>query len=162
MEIIYTGILENAFWSGTAALGFGILFNIPKRLIPTVFILGFIAGFTKFYSLQNQYSIVVATFFASLLVGFLSIPFAKRVRKPIVVFSIPAIIPMIPGYFAYKTILGIRNFTLTNTLDTQQQNMLNHIFSNGFMTIFILFAITVGVSAPMLILGKDMTKKLPD
>jgi len=162
MDIIYTTILENAFWSGVAALGFGILFNIPKRVIPTVFILGFMAGLIKFYCLQNHCSIVTATFFASLLVGIVSIPFAKSVRKPIVVFSIPAIIPMIPGYFAYKTILGIRNFTFINTIDTDQQNMLNHIFSNGFMTIFILFAITVGVSAPMLLLGRDMTKKLPD
>ncbi len=162
MENLYIIILESAFWSGVAALGFGILFNIPEKAIFTVFLLGFFAGLVKFIFLHLDYSIVTATFFASLFVGAMSMPFAKRIHKPIVVFSIPSIIPMIPGYFAYKTILAIRRFTFLRSEDISHEGLLNAIFTNGFMTFFILFAITVGVSAPMLILGKDMARKLKD
>ncbi|HHH52669.1 MAG TPA: hypothetical protein ENK91_03345, partial [Bacteroidetes bacterium] len=72
------------------------------------------------------------------------------------------IIPMIPGFYAYKTILAIRNFTFLDLEGPDSQSLLNSIFTNGFMTLFILFAITVGVSAPMLILGRDMARKLND
>ncbi len=154
-------LLVNAFWSGLAALGFGILFKIPKRLMLTVFVLGFLAGFIKFYTLQLNWDIAIATFLAALSVGFLAVAFAKRVAKPTVVFMIPAIIPMIPGYFAYQVILNIQKFIFLHQSSTDF-TYLNQIFYNGFMTLIILFAISIGVSLPMLILGKDMTKKLKE
>ncbi len=162
MDILSFEIIEKAVWAGIAALGFGLLFNIPKQVIFTVFVLGFLAGVMKFISLDFGYSVITATFFASLFVGIISIPFAYKVNKPIVVFSIPSIIPMIPGFYAYKTILGIMKFTFVKTTNSDHELLLNSIFSNGFMVLFILFAITVGVSAPMLLLGKDMARKLKD
>jgi len=162
MDILSFEIIEKAVWAGIAALGFGLLFNIPKQVIFTVFVLGFLAGVVKFISLDFGYSVITATFFASLFVGIISIPFAYKVNKPIVVFSIPSIIPMIPGFYAYKTILGIMKFTFVKTTNSDHELLLNSIFSNGFMVLFILFAITVGVSAPMLLLGKDMARKLKD
>jgi len=162
MDILSFEIIEKAVWAGIAALGFGLLFNIPKQVIFTVFILGFLAGVVKFISLDFGYSIITATFFASLFIGIISIPFAYKVNKPIVVFSIPSIIPMIPGFYAYKTILSIREFTFVKMDNSDHELLLNSIFSNGFMVLFILFAITVGVSAPMLLLGKDMARKLKD
>lgn len=162
MENIYISILIKSLSAGVAALGFGILFNIPRKVILTVLFLGFLAGLIKFTFLNLSFTIISSTFFASLFVGILSIPLAKRVHKPIVVFSIPSIIPMIPGFYAYKTILAIRNFTFLDLEGPDSQSLLNSIFTNGFMTLFILFAITVGVSAPMLILGRDMARKLND
>jgi len=153
--------LTNALWSGLAALGFGLLFRIPKRVIPTVFILGFMAGFIKFYILSTDINIAIATFVAALSVGILAIAFAKRVANPTIVFIIPAIIPMIPGYFAYQIILNIRKFIFFHNA-VNNQEYLNHIFYNGFMMLIILFAISIGVSLPMLILGKDMTRKLKE
>ncbi len=154
-------LLSNAFWSGLAALGFGLLFKIPQRVILTVFILGFLAGFIKFYALHQKFDIAIATFLAALSVGFLAIGFARRVAKPTVVFMIPAIIPMIPGYFAYQVILNIQKFIFFH--DTASNLIyLNHIFYNAFMTLIILFAISLGVSLPMLIVGKDMTRRLKE
>ncbi len=162
MENLYISILIKSLSAGIAALGFGILFNIPRKVIFTVLFLGFLAGLIKFTFLNLSFTIITSTFFATLFVGILSIPLARRVHKPIVVFSIPSIIPMIPGYYAYKTILAIRKFTFLTVSDSEHQTLLNSIFTNGFMTLFILFAITVGVSAPMLLLGKDMARKLND
>ncbi len=158
----YFVIFANSLWSGIAELAFAILFNIPKKVITTVLFLGFLAGLIKALFIHFEFNIIIATFFAALSVGIFSIPFASRVHKPIVVFSIPSIIPMIPGFFAYKTILAIRQFTFYKIDNVQRDRMLDAIFSNGFMTLFILFAITVGVSGPMLILGKDMTRRLKD
>ncbi len=154
-------ILENALWSGVAALGFGILFKIPKRLIITVFLLGFMGGGVKFIALDMDNNRPVSTFIASLSIGIIALLLAKRVAKPTVVFIIPAIIPMIPGYFAYQVVLNIHQFIFEHDLPSNQI-YLNKIFYNGFMTLIILFAISIGVSLPMLILGKDMSRRLKE
>ncbi len=162
MGNLFFNIAENALWSGVAAVGFGILFNVPRKVIFPVFLLALFAGFVKFLFLEYDFNIIIATFFASLFVGIFSIPFASKINKPLVVFGIPSIIPMIPGYFAYKTILGMKLFTLSSSNEINQNIALNSIFANGFTTLFILFAITVGVTAPLLILGKDFAQKIKD
>ncbi len=155
-------IIEKGIWAGIAALGFGLLFNIPKKIISRVFILGFLAGLIKFGCLDLQCNIITASFFAAIVVGIVSILFAQKDHFPVVILSIPSIIPMIPGYYAYKTVLAIRQFTLVSDYNEEQVHMLNNIFVNGFTTFFILFALTAGVSIPILLLGKDMTRKVKD
>ena len=155
-------LLEVAIWSGIAAVGFGILFNIPRKAIFTVFILGLSAGLIKFLLLKLNINIVLASFIAASFVGVLSMPLAHRIHQPPVVFSIPAVIPMIPGYFAYETILSIINFTFMEIDSVKRIEIMEAIFSNGFTMMFILISLTVGVSFPMLLLRKSTVKKMYD
>lgn len=153
-------ILEVSVWSGIAALGFGILFNIPRKAITTVFFLGFMAGMIKFILLHLNINIIVASFAGALSVGFLSMPLAHKIHQPPVVFSIPAVIPMIPGYFAYKTVLAVMNFTFIESDDAKKVELIENIFSNGFTMFFILISLTIGVSFPLLLLRKTTVKNL--
>jgi len=162
MIIIVLNLLEVAIWSGIAAVGFGILFNIPRKAIFTVFILGLGAGFIKFTLLNFHIDIVLSSLIAALSVGILSMPLAHRIHQPPVVFSIPAVIPMIPGYFAYETVLSIMNFTFMETDSIKRIELMDAIFSNGFTMLFILISLTVGVSFPMLLLRKTTIKKMLD
>lgn len=160
MGILILNILEVAIWSGIAAIGFGILFNIPKKAILTVFILGFAAGLIKFVLLKFSVDIVLASFIAALFVGILSMPLAHKIHQPPVVFSIPAVIPMIPGYYAYETVLSIMKFTFMETEVLKRATLMDVIFTNGFTMFFILLSLTIGVSFPMLVMRKDSVKKL--
>lgn len=160
MGILILNILEVAIWSGIAAIGFGILFNIPKKAILTVFILGFAAGLIKFVLLKFSIDIVLASFIAALFVGILSMPLAHKIHQPPVVFSIPAVIPMIPGYYAYETVLSIMKFTFMETEVLKRATLMDVIFTNGFTMFFILLSLTIGVSFPMLVMRKDSVKKL--
>ena len=155
-------MLEVAIWSGIAAVGFGILFNIPRKAIFTVFVLGLSAGFIKFILLKLQINIVLASLIAAFFVGFISMPLAHRIHQPPVVFSIPAIIPMIPGYFAYETILSIMNFIFMETDSIKRIELMDAIFTNGFTMLFVLISLTIGVSFPMLLLRKSTVKKILD
>ena len=155
-------LIELSIWSGIAAVGFGILFNIPKKAIFTVFILGFASGLTKSILLNFHVNIVIASFIGALLVGFMSMPLAHKIHQPPVVFSIPAIIPMIPGFYAYKTVLSIMNFTFLETDQVKRLELVDAIFSNGFTMLFVLISITVGVLFPLLILRKSTVKKVRD
>lgn len=152
--------LELAIWSGIAAVGFGILFNIPKKAIITVFALGFSAGLIKFILLKFEFDIVLASLLAATFVGVLSIPLSHKIHQPPVVFSIPPVIPMIPGFFAYKTILSVIKFTFMDENNENRNNLIDAIFSNGFTMLFILMALTIGVSFPLLLLRKSSVKRI--
>lgn len=160
MMINAINFLELAIWSGIAAVGFGVLFNIPKKAIITVFALGFGAGFVKFILLKNDFDIILSSLIAAILVGILSTPLSHKIHQPPVVFSIPAVIPMIPGFFAYKTILSVMKFTFMEHDNAKRLDLIEAIFSNGFTMIFILIALTVGVSFPLLLLRKSTVKKI--
>jgi uncharacterized membrane protein YjjB (DUF3815 family) len=67
---------------------------------------------------------------------------------------------MIPGYFAYETVLSIMNFLFTEGDVNKRALLVDAIFTNGFSMVFILISLTVGVALPMLILKKNTVKKL--
>jgi len=159
IEIILK-LLEVSFWSGIAAVGFGILFNVPKSSIFTIFVLGFGAGFIKFLSINFNVHVVLGSFLGAFFVGIISIPMAHKIHQPPVVFSIPPVIPMIPGYFAYETVLSIMNFIFMEGDATKRVALIDAIFTNGFTMFFVLLSLTVGVALPMLLLKKKTVKKL--
>lgn len=157
---IIISLLEVSLWSGIAAVGFGILFNVPRKAIVTVFFLGFGAGLIKFILLHFHLHVVLASFIAALFVGVLSMPLAHKIHQPPVVFSIPPVIPMIPGYYAYETVLSIMDFIFMETDTVKRVELIDTIFTNGFTMFFILISLTVGVSLPMLLLRKKTVKRL--
>ncbi|WP_166964284.1 threonine/serine exporter family protein [Yeosuana marina] len=159
LEVILK-LLEVSFWSGIAALGFGLLFNIPKNSILTVFLLGAGAGFIKFLLMHFDIHVVLASFIAASFVGFISVPLAHKIHQPPVVFSIPPVIPMIPGYFAYETVLSIMNFTFMVDDSQKRLQLIDAIFTNGFTMVFVLISLTVGVALPMLLMKKSTVKHL--
>ncbi|KAB1067150.1 threonine/serine exporter [Tamlana haliotis] len=153
-------LLEVSFWSGIAAVGFGILFNVPRKTIISIFILGFLAGLIKFSLLHFEHHIALASLAAASFVGWISIPIAHKIHHPPVVFSIPTMIPMIPGYFAYETILSIMNFVFIETDPQKRLLLIDAIFSHGFKMIYVLIGLTFGVALPLLVMNKGSIKQL--
>lgn len=69
---------------------------------------------------------------------------------------------MIPGYFAYETVLSVMNFIFMEANPSERAVLIDAIFTNGFTMFFILISITAGISLPMLLLRKDSVKNLED
>ncbi|WP_299779831.1 threonine/serine exporter family protein [uncultured Formosa sp.] len=160
MSEILLKLIEVSIWSGIAAVGFGVLFNIPKSTIITVFALGFFAGLIKFTLLNFGVNIILSTLLGILFVGFVGMPIAHKIHHPPVVFCIPPCIPMIPGYFAYETVLAIMNFLMTENDASKKEALINDMVSNGFTMVFILISIAIGISLPLLLLRKNTVKKI--
>ncbi|QDO94002.1 threonine/serine exporter [Formosa sediminum] len=160
MTDILLKLVEVSIWSGIAAVGFGILFNIPKTTIVTVFVLGFFAGIIKFSLINFGVSIILATFLGVLFIGCIGMPIAHKIHHPPVVFCIPPCIPMIPGYFAYETILAIMKFLILADDPSKKATLITAMVSNGFTMVFILISIAIGISLPLLLLRKNTVKKI--
>ena len=151
-------ILEKCFWSGSAALGFSVLFNVPPRTLFVVWLLGACGGFVKLVALDLGMGPVMAAFLGALAVGFWSIPAAHNQHAPPLVFSIAAVIPMVPGIFAYRTMLGV--IRLTGEVGKSYPGVLSETVNSGVKTLFILMALAVGVAFPNIITRKESAKEI--
>lgn len=150
-------IIFKAFWCGCAAIGFAILFNTPPRALLAIFLGGILAGLFKFTVLLPEVGggIIMASAAAAAAIGFASIPVSHWRHVPPVVISIPAVIPLIPGSFAYRTMLGLISF-----INQTEAEVLTATAHNGAMTFFIILAISLGVTLPMLLFRIESVKKV--
>lgn len=146
-------------WSGIVAVAFAVLFNVPKRLLFAIFLVSAISAFIKMISLNGGINIVFSVLFAASFVGFATIPIARYKRTSPFVLSIPAIIPMIPGYFGYEMLLGIMDIAF-KTPTPNDVNILMEIIHNASNMVFILGSISLGVSLPWLLFREKGLQKI--
>src|SRR5688572_13601566 len=100
-------LAEKSIWFGSAALGFAVLFNVPQRALLSIFLIGAAGGIVRWLLLQQDVNIILATLAGAALIGSVSISAAHNKHTPPLVFAIPAVIPMVPGIFAYRMMIGI-------------------------------------------------------
>jgi len=156
----FINILEKGFWAGFAALGFAILFNVPQRTLLIIWAMGALGGLLKFLLLGLEVNIVLASLAGASLIGVLSVYAAHNKHSPPLVFSIPSVIPMVPGTFAYRMMLGCMELVGTSSNSDTYLKTLAETTNNGLKAIFILIALSAGVAIPMLVTRKDTFKRI--
>ncbi|EKU92944.1 Uncharacterized conserved protein [Alloiococcus otitis] len=100
---MYNNILTTMIAAGIASLGFAILYNVPRRVLLANAIIGAV-GWAPYYLLINIFGseLFVGAGLASLVIALSSQLAARKYGLPVTVFSIPAIIPIVPGGSAYN------------------------------------------------------------
>ncbi|HSO87628.1 MAG TPA: threonine/serine exporter family protein [Draconibacterium sp.] len=156
MEILE--IITKSIAAGIGALGFAILFNVPQRTLLPISILGALGGLVKFGVMYANLGIVFASFLAAIIIGVVSIRMAYSKDSPPLVFYIPSVIPLVPGFFIYKMMLGIMSLTTVNDTDLYLQNLIATV-NNGAKATFIMISLGIGVAVPMLITRRETIKK---
>jgi uncharacterized membrane protein YjjB (DUF3815 family) len=151
-------ILVKAFWCGWGAVGFGILFNVPVRTLIAIWICGALGGFLKFNLLMLGAGVVSASFAGALAIGISSIPTAHFRHAQPMIFAIPSVIPLIPGVFAYRTMLGL--IKLTGAIGPDYQLIISDTINNGAKTLFIIMSLAMGVAVPMHLMRKESVKNI--
>ncbi|HEY5511645.1 MAG TPA: threonine/serine exporter family protein [Prolixibacteraceae bacterium] len=156
----WIAILEKSFWAGFAALGFAILFNVPQRTLLVIWAMGALGGLTKFILLGLEVNIVLASLAGATLIGILSVYAAHNKHAPPLVFSTPSVIPMVPGAFAYRMMLGCMELANTSVNSDTYMKTLAETTNNGLKALFILIALSAGVAIPMLVTRRDTFKRI--
>lgn len=146
-------IIIDGFLASIAAIGFAVISNPSRKAIFVSAFLAAIGHSLRFFLMRSGMEIWLATFVVASCIGFMSIIFARLIHCPAEVFSFPSLLPMIPGMFAYRTILSIIKFMQTSDVQKAQGFMMD-IFHNGMTALFILLALVVGVSLPILFFPK--------
>lgn len=146
---------ERIFWSMWVSVGFALLFNTPRRALWATALLGAVGWSTKFLLIKLLIpdQVVIASFAGACLVGFLGTYFAHRVHTPPMVFTIPAVINMIPGKSGYEFMMGlIKIVTITHEHDQTLATIFETI-KLGLQTGFTTLGLAFGVIAPVLLLN---------
>lgn len=157
-EMNWIDIGANLPWFGFAALGFAVLFNVPPRTLVAIWLLAVAGGFVKLIALGLGLGPVMASLLGASTIGVLSIPAAHNKHAPPMVFSIAAVIPMVPGVFAYRTMIGL--VQLTGEVGNAYQQALSETINNGVKAVFILMALAVGVALPNIVMRKESAKEM--
>ena len=156
MEILE--IITKSIAAGIAGVGFAILFNVPQRTLLPIGIISALGGLVKFGAMHFDIGIVFASFLAAIIIGLVSIRMAYSKDSPPLVFYIPSVIPLVPGFFIYKMMLGIMSLTTINDTDLYLQNLIATV-NNGAKATFILISLGIGVAVPMLVTRRQTIKK---
>ena len=78
------------------------------------------------------------------------------------VLYIPALLPMIPGMYAYKTVFALIMFMQNLNKPEALQGYIQDIFTNGLVTCSVIFMLAVGATFPLFLFIKrafSMTRR---
>ena len=85
-----------------STLGFGILFNAPKRKLIPVALIGGVGMFLLDY-LTTEYNVIAARFFGVCAIAILAEIASRAGKDATTIFIIPGIVPFVPGALLYET-----------------------------------------------------------
>lgn len=85
-----------------ASIAFGIIFNAPRSTLLYCGLVGGAGWMVYFCSDALNGNAVQASFLGAFAVSVVAHIFAKRFRKPMIIFSVAGIIPLVPGGAAYN------------------------------------------------------------
>ena len=140
-------LIDDMFFAAIPAVGFALLFNVPPKALKYCAFLGALAHGVRTLLIYYHTPFVFATFIATTMIGFIGVYLSQRYLAHPKVFTVAAIIPMIPGVYAYKAMIAIvrmNNDGFSNELFMQ---MMDNFIKTGF----ILGALVFGLAFPGLL-----------
>ncbi len=142
--------LIRAICAAFAALGFGAVSNPSRKSLPSIMLLA-ATGYAVRYILMQAvgWDIATSTLAAALLMGFGSLWLGGVVHCPMTTLYIPALLPMVPGMYAYKAVFSIILFMQNLSDQAEAFLYLNKFFLNVTITVTVILCMTVGASLPM-------------
>ncbi|MDE6153416.1 MAG: threonine/serine exporter family protein [Muribaculaceae bacterium] len=146
-------LLQDALFAAIAAIGFACISRPPSGAYWCCAVLAAV-GHSLRYMLINSpsfgFHIVPATLVASLLVGVMAVFLSPRVKCPAETCLFPALLPMIPGIYAYKSVAGLAMCVLHDSTDEFDRYYSLFTF-NGLTCLSILFVMVVGATVPIFV-----------
>ena len=153
-------VLRDAFLSSFVALGFALLFETPKRALSVAALLGGLGHAIRFTLLQFDFGLVSSTLSGTVFIGLMGIYCAHKIHTPPVVFTLPACITMIPGLYAYKTMLGCIRIYEEGNVITSNAALLQDTAYNFILTSSLLFCLAIGICIAALLFRKKSVKDI--
>ncbi|WP_422411417.1 MULTISPECIES: threonine/serine exporter family protein [unclassified Endozoicomonas] len=150
-------LLEKCLWAALVAMGYAALFTSPIRAFWASAFLAALGYGLRGVALQFGLDLLTSTLLASCTMGLLSIQLAHWVHTPTTVFMAPAVIPMVPGVYAYRSIMGLMEMSQATTFSS---DLLMQTVSYGLNTLFILLSLAVGVTIPSLLFKNRSVKDI--
>ena len=137
-------LLLDGFFAAIAAIGFGSISNVPIRSHATRYFLMNILG----------WNIIPAAFMASIVIGVTAPKAGHFWRVPTEALAYPALLPMIPGMYAYRAVEG-----LLMCITCKDDTLFNHAFYlfwwNGMICSIIIVLMVLGLTISIQVMQRN-------
>lgn len=143
-------IFQDAFFAAIAAIGFAAISRPPRRAYLWCALIAAVGHSLRFVLMGAPFGvhIVAASLAASFCIGLLAVFVSPHAKFPAETCLFPALLPMIPGIYAYKAFGA-----LALCLAAQGQAAFNRAFflfaSNALTCSCILLCMVVGANLPI-------------
>lgn len=142
-------LLQDFGLAAVPAVGFAMIFNVPKPALKYCAVAGAIGHGLRFLLYKiGPLPVEWATLIAAAVVSMIGVYWAQKWRAHPKVFTVAAMIPMIPGVYAFTALLALveierKGFT---------PELLRIAVDNGLRAFFIVSALAVGLALPGLLI----------
>ena len=143
MRLLLT-LLETAVLAAVPAVGFGLAFQVPARILGWCAVGGALGRSLRLLLVEAGMPISWATFLAAAAVSWLGVWAAQRLRAHPKVFTVAAVIPMVPGVPMYKALLALSQMQRSGVT----HELLSVAVSEVLDVSFIVAALAVGLAVP--------------
>ena len=143
-------LVQKGGWAAVATLGFSVLFNVPKYALPYCALIGAFGYALRTALMSGGMGLVLATLFAALLIGVLATILAQRYAVSGTLFAVGPAIPLIPGSYAYKAVLGLVMAANSHELEPGGELLLA-AFDNGLKATLTILFLSFGIALPGLV-----------
>jgi len=142
-------LLHQTVCGAIAAAGFGVLFNISFRSLPWCAVSGGLALAVRTYCQSLGWNLEASSFAAALAVSVFVLVLRAHTDISQNALDVVGCIPMVPGSFAAKAILGL--FALTSTDPAHATETLVTAMQYTLRVMFTIGAIGTGLAIPTLL-----------
>jgi len=146
MNLILQDIILNAIFAAIPAVGFAMLFNVPKSALKYCALGGAIVYTLREIFMDLNLAIELATFLASMIIGLIALYWSRKNLVPRPIYTVASIIPMIPGTYAFTAMISLVDM---NTHGVSSE-LIEIFIESGLKSVSILGAISFGLALPSL------------
>ncbi len=141
------GLANDMFFASIPAVGFALVFNVPVHALRYCALGGAIGHGTRYLLMHYGIPIEWATFFAATTVGMIGVQWSHKVLAHPKVFTVAALIPMVPGVYTYKAMIAMVEI---NHLGFTPE-LFSVLMENFLKAMFIIAGLAVGLAVPGLL-----------
>ena len=140
---------EYAVAAAISAMGFSMIFNIPRRLLWVVAVGGIIAVCTRNFvnlgasnnNIGLDMGLAIGSLAGSALVSLIAVKAVHWFHVPNHVLTIPSVIPMVPGVLMYRALVGL--IEMNGVVGE-----LTSVWTFGMKSVLTIMSISIGVAIP--------------
>lgn len=147
MSALLLELLRDMALAAVPAVGFAMVFNVPAKVLRYCAVGGAVGHGIRFLLLRAGVPIEWGTFIAAACVSLIGVWLAQRLRAHPKVFTVAAMIPMIPGVPFFTTLIALHELNRQGF----RQDLFATALSGGLRTFFIISAIAIGLAIPGLL-----------
>lgn len=153
--MIAADIFLDGLFAAVAAIGFGAISDPPMRAFPRIALLAAVGHALRFCLMNYAGAdIATASLGAAVTIGFGSLWLGRGIRCPMTVLYIPALLPMVPGIYAYKTVFSLIMFLQSLNDPGQGMQYMQQFFLNATVSLSVIALLAAGATLPIFIFNR--------